>query len=242
MERSVYEKMASVQDEHWWFEGRRAVIKTILDKIHFSQEARILEIGAGTGSNLSLLSNYGEVVACEYDAESREVCKKSGWNVHPCELPHDLPGNIGKFDIICLFDVLEHVKEDNESIQSLKELLRPNGKIIIACPAYQWLYSDYDVALGHFKRYSESDLIDLASKNNLTIERSGYFNTFLFPLSLAGKLVESCGIKARSRGLKVPPKTINLSLKSIFKLESNFIKNRLFPFGTTVIIQARLND
>lgn len=239
MDRTVYETMSRVQNKHWWFLGRKRAFDALISELRLPKNSRILEIGAGTGANLLMLSKFGSVTACESDGDSRKFLEEAGWNVLPGFLPNGLPEFEYKFDLICLFDVLEHIEDDASSLLRIKDLLTPQGVLVIACPAYQWLYEDYDKSLGHFRRYTKTGLDKILKLNQFEIIESGYINTFLFPLVAFGRMLESLGFGARKNALAVPNKYINATLKFIFYAEANFIKLKLFPFGVTVISISR---
>ena len=239
MDRIVYETMSRVQNKHWWFLGRKRAFSALISKLKLPKNSRILEIGAGTGANLLMLSTFGNVTACESDGDSRKFLEEAGWNILPGLLPNGLPGFKYKFDLICLFDVLEHIEDDVSSLLRIKDLLTPDGVLVVACPAYQWLYEDYDKKLGHFRRYTKTSLDGILKLNQFEIIESGYINTFLFPLVAFGRMLESLGIGARKNALTVPNKCINSILKLIFYAEAKFIKLKLFPFGVTVISVSR---
>lgn len=239
MDRIVYETMSRVQNKHWWFLGRKRAFGALISKLKLPPNSRILEIGAGTGANLLMLSTFGVVSACESDGHSSKFLEEAGWNVLPGFLPNGLPEFEYKFDLICLFDVLEHIGDDVSSVSKIKDLLMPHGVLVVACPAYQWLYEDYDRKLGHFRRYTKTRLDKILKLNQFEIIESGYINTFLFPLVALGRIIEFLGFGARKNALKVPNKYINSILKFIFYAEAIFIKFKLFPFGVTVISIAR---
>src|SRR5689334_5430024 len=80
MDHSVYEKMFANEAAHWWFKGRRDVIKTVLDKIPFEKETnniKILDVGTCTGYNLELLNNYGNSLGIDTSEQAMEFCQKN---------------------------------------------------------------------------------------------------------------------------------------------------------------------
>ena len=139
MDRKNYDAEISLEKYHWWYVTRRSILKNICDNyIKNKKELSILEIGCGSGGNLSLLSRYGELYAMESDdfaiknANSKKICE-----VRKGMLPDNIP--YGKsFDIICLFDVLEHIQDDKLSLQTVNKYLNSDGKIIITVPAYMF--------------------------------------------------------------------------------------------------------
>jgi SAM-dependent methyltransferase len=102
------------------------IIKKILSSFFpVKQERRILEIGCGTGGNLGLLSTYGNVHAMELDDEAIAMAdKRSVCRVLKGSLPDDIPFE-GGFDLICMLDVLEHIDDDIEALESARKRLNP---------------------------------------------------------------------------------------------------------------------
>lgn len=236
MRHSDYEEMFMTQSVHWWFEGKRRVIDSIIrKKIIPPKNSRVLEIGSGTGANLAVLSQYGNVTAMELDDYAREAIrgnscasKVKGW------LPDGLTEINGQtFDLICMFDVLEHVENDGAALESIKPFLNPEGKIIITVPAYQWLFSVHDKNLGHYRRYTRRGLSALLSEHGFNVTYSGYMNTFLFPLMMIARLFNTTGTGIPGFGL-------NKIFTSIYSAESIFIPAVSFPFGGTVTAVCKL--
>lgn len=240
MQRDTYDAMARVQDRHWWFTGRRAVLTSVIRSLALPAGTKILEVGAGTGANLSMLREFGDVVGCEFDPPSQEYCVANGWDVRPGALPDGLAAVQGTYGLICLFDVLEHVERDADSLGALTRLLDPNGGVLlIACPANPWLYGEYDRLLGHFRRYTHKELRALVEAAGLNVVRSGFYNTILFPLVIAGRLVEKLRPPKRVDALSLPPWPVNTLLYWPMAVEGKIAGTALFPFGTSVLVAAR---
>ncbi len=240
MQRDTYDTMARVQDRHWWFTGRRAVLASVIRSLALPKGIRVLEVGAGTGANLAMLREFGEVVGCEFDPLSQQYCVANGWDVRPGALPNGLTAVVGTYGLVCLFDVLEHVERDAESLAALTRLLDPDGGVLlVACPANPWLYGAYDRLLGHFRRYTHSGLRTLVEANGLTVERSGFYNTILFPLVVAGRLFEKLRPPQRIGALSLPPWPMNAMLSWCLAIEGWIVRRALFPFGTSVLVAAR---
>ena len=117
MDRDIYIRMAAQEKYHWWFCGRRNILKTILLKYAPKLGTLdILEAGCGTGGNFQLLSEFGNIKAFELDAEACEIAMRSGQPVESGSLPNAIPFEGHKFDLIVLFDVLEHVEKVVEKL------------------------------------------------------------------------------------------------------------------------------
>lgn len=231
--------MAETEDEHWWFVGRRMIIEQQLSALGLPSGAAILEVGAGTGGNLKMLSRYGAVSAMEMHPFAREhATRRSGIEVAEGYLPGNVPFSGKKFDLICLFDVLEHVREDADSLIVLKELLSSRGKIIITVPAYPLLWSDHDVALHHFRRYTRRSLRKVIETSGLRVQKLSNFNTFLFPVATAARGVASLLGTSSSPGSKMPSPLVNKLLLSIFSAERHILARAGLPFGLSLVAVA----
>ena len=160
MENKIFERMLTLENNHWWFVARRKIIFSAINSLALPRKIRILEAGCGNGRNLSMLSHFGEVVAFEKNegAFERAKSKKIG-QIFKAELPYGLPKNIKKkFDLIVMLDVLEHIDDDRQSLITVKNLMKDKALILITVPAYQWLWSEHDVHHQHVRRYSKLTL------------------------------------------------------------------------------------
>jgi len=236
MDRVIYERMAATQEIHWWFAGRRLILANLLKSRRLSAKSSILEVGCGTGANIPMLRSFGSVAAVELDSFAREQVRV-GMNIEVASgsLPDELPYADRKFDVICLFDVLEHVERDQEALFVLHERLAPGGVLIITVPAYQWLYSSHDVQHHHYRRYTARQLRAMAKAAGLRPARVGYYNTVLFPLALIGRLAEKLLGQHRTDDSALPASWINRLLYRAFAIEARFIPRWFFPTGLSVI-------
>lgn len=236
MEKKVYKDMIEQEKNHWWFKARREIIEQELQKLNLPANAKILEIGCGVGGNLELLQKFGNVQAMELDDFSLDYIKKElNIDVKKGFLPNNFPYN-ESFDLICMFDVLEHIKEDMLSLDILKNYLSKNGKIILTIPAYQWLYSTHDKLLHHHRRYYKSELIRNIENLNYKVSRSSYFNTLLFPLVIVSRLLDIINPSNESLGYGTPHRFINTVFYKIFRMEKFILNKFSFKVGTSIFL------
>jgi SAM-dependent methyltransferase len=240
MDRNLRKTIQDHEETHWWFVSRRLILEKILTHfLPYTTEWRdILEIGCGSGGNLQMLQAHGNVSAVELDepsrrkANNREIClvQKGG-------LPDDIPFDT-QFDVICALDVLEHIDNDLLALQSINNHLKENGTLLVTVPAYNFLWSQHDDANQHYRRYTKTQLITIASNSSLQIKYSTYFNTLLFPILATYRIVEKL-VSARNTmsisRLSVP---LEYLLQSIFSSERFLLPSIAFPFGLSVLLVA----
>jgi SAM-dependent methyltransferase len=155
MEQSAYIQMKEKESLHWWFLARRLILSSIIRKLQLPNRAKILEVGCGTGGNLKMLSCFGDVYAFEMNAVARQYAEELNCaEISYGHCPDMIPFQNLRFDLICIFDVLEHVDKDLETLVMLKKLLTNSGSIVISVPSYKWLYGPHDEFLHHKRRYS----------------------------------------------------------------------------------------
>jgi SAM-dependent methyltransferase len=121
MERAAYELMASHEQVHWWFVGRRAVIDAVLARVPLGPDARILEAGCGSGGNLRLLQARGHVSAFEPFDPALDTARMRfpAVDIRPGELPDALPFDPKTFDLVAALVVVVHVDDDQAALAAL---------------------------------------------------------------------------------------------------------------------------
>ena len=236
MEFKIIQHMAEGQASHWWFQARAQIISRMIKKTFGIRKLNILEIGAGTGACIPILKQHGPVTVIEPDPICRRhLQQKFDIRAIPGSIPDSIPMHLGKFDLICMFDVLEHIDDDEEALKSLRTLLTPNGHIFVTVPAYQWLWSPLDTLSHHKRRYSAQKLRKLISRTELEISKLTYFNTTLFPVAAITRKLDQAFKKNSSTGYQPPHKYINWILKQIFLLEKYLLPVINLPFGLSLL-------
>jgi SAM-dependent methyltransferase len=239
MERVVYEQMAQLDQRHWWYRARREVLAALIRrKAQPKAGAKLLEIGCGTGHNLSMLSEFGEVEGLELDDEARAVAEQRlGRPVRNAPLP-ELEGVPEQYyDLIAALDVIEHIDDAEAAMDSIARRLKKGGKLVVTVPAHQWMWSAHDVVNHHKRRYSRRTLRDLIESSPLRLEAIGYFNSLLFPLAVAERLSSKLRGKDDAN-LSLPPKPLNTALERAFASERHLVGRLPLPPGLSLFAVA----
>jgi SAM-dependent methyltransferase len=231
MDRRVYDRMAEHDSTHWWYRARRDILADYITRYAgLPADARILEIGCGTGHNLPMLARFGEVDAIEIEPAARAVAaKRLGKPVGDAPLPA-LPG-------VPRGHVVEHIEDDVAALRAMAECLAPGGRILIAVPAHQWMWSAHDVVNHHHRRYSKATLLKAIEGAGLTARRMRWFNSLLFPVAAAARVMGRITGRDDSDD-SPPPKPLNAAFETIFRLERHLIGRVPMTPGVSIVTLA----
>ncbi len=246
MEQILYQRMAEHGDVHWWYSARREILARLIERrIALPADAKLLEIGCGTGPNLDMLHRFGDLDAVEIEEGARAFAsERLGRPVGAAPLPalNGVPEN--SYDFVALLDVLEHVEDDEAALRGIARRLRPHGKLLVTVPAYQWMWSGHDVANHHFRRYSEKTLRRVFAAADMRVDMLSYFNTLLFPLAaasrIAGKLKRADGEAESDDAL--PPAPLNAFFRTVFGWERHLVGRAKMPFGVSIVAIVSARD
>jgi SAM-dependent methyltransferase len=235
MERQVYDRMAELDQRHWWYRARRKVLASLIARVVRPQRgSRILEVGCGTGHNLAMLDMFGSVEAIEVDPAARSLAEQRlGRPVGSAPLPELAGVPDGAFDLIGSFDVIEHIEDDRAALTGIARCLKPGGKFVMTVPAHQWMWSAHDVVNHHHRRYSKSSLTTLFERSPLKLERIGYLNSLLFPVAVAARAAGK--LRGKDDGDDtLPPAPLNAALEAVFAQEARLIGRVPLPPGLSL--------
>ena len=127
----------------------------------------VLEVGAGIGANTTVLSDlrFDHWVCLEPDPQLGErIRRPDGRYESITGVTADLPSR-PMFDSILYIDVLEHIEQDAAELTRAASLLKPSGSLVVLSPAHNFLYTPFDRAIGHYRRYTRSSLRAVAPRN-----------------------------------------------------------------------------
>ena len=232
----------TIEDSIWWACGRRSIIRLYMDQAKTKNVENILEIGCGSGGDLELLSRYGRVWGLERSAILAARARRRGVAVavaesdlFDCEIDT-------RIDLFCLFDVLEHVKDDRGLIQRLSEKGHRDHLLLLSVPACQFLFGRHDELLHHYRRYSRARLEALLRAEGYDIVRSSYFMFLLFPLAVLSRVIEAArvriGFNRKDVNLGRVPAPVNWLFTKVLQLEARLGQYMNFPIGLWLVVLA----
>ncbi len=249
-----FQLLDDVEDRHFWFRARARVIGALVRRATagLADGYRVLEVGCGNGGVLRVLRREcptGRVYGMDlYQEGLVRAARRSG-----CPLVRgDVRASpfVTPFEAIGMFDVLEHLEDDVAILKHVRSLLTPGGALLLTVPAHPSLWSYFDTASRHCRRYTPASLAAALSAAGFRVEYRSQFMAALFPLVWAGR--RAAAWKARLSGggaadpkalssseLRVVP-GVNGALVRLLSIESAWIGlgGRL-PIGTSLAVIAR---
>jgi len=249
MQPEAQRQFAELEREHWWFRGRRRVYLELLRAALGSVRVpRALDLGGGAGGFSEALGDAAErVVRVDLDAEALRLAQER--RAGPCAVAdaRRLPFRARSFDLVALFDVLEHVPEEARALAEVRRVTRPGGLIVLSVPAYAWLYANNDRVAGHVRRYTRARLRRALEAGGLRVERVTHTNVALFPAIapavLLLKLAERLRLvprRSQHTNLSLPaPRWLSALLYRVFAAELWLSRRFDLPVGHSILALAR---
>lgn len=241
MQQGEYEKLYKFENFYWWHVGRREILKTFLQRFLEKKENKILEIGCGTGGNLKILSEFGNVFGLDNSKEALSFCGERGFTnliLNKADQTH-LPSE--SFDLVAALDVLEHVEDDEKTAREVWRVLKNGGLFLATVPAYAFLWSRHDELVRHRQRYSLPEFSKKLKTAGFDVIKISHIIFFIFPAILLFRIIEKIffGKNKKSTAYVMLPKFLNKFFIYLLKLESILLRYFNLPFGTSIIIIAK---
>jgi SAM-dependent methyltransferase len=242
MNADEYSNLGRVEREHWYYAGKRVLVRRWIERAGgMSRESRLLDCGAGTGLFAESMRAVCRVQALDDHAESLALLRT---RFAPEEIVEGsataIPLPAATVDCVTALDVLEHIPDDHGAVAEIGRVLRPGGTVVVTVPALMSLWSDWDVALHHQRRYSAPELRTLFGDSQWEILHLNFTNVVVFPavwLVRRWQRRRAAGTNARMEDV-VPPAWINRILQGIF-VQLGLVRGIRFPFGVSLILVAR---
>jgi SAM-dependent methyltransferase len=182
VDRSEFQTMLARDDRHWWYRGRRRIVRAVLDDLALPSAPRLLDAGSGSGRTLDELARYGSVAAVEAEPLGVEAARARGHSDVALAPVEAIPHPDASFDLVTCLDVIEHTPDDVRSLAELRRVTRPGGALLVTVPAYPRLWSRHDELNRHYRRYTRRTLRGAAERAGWRVERMTSFNAaYLLP-------------------------------------------------------------
>jgi ubiquinone/menaquinone biosynthesis C-methylase UbiE len=240
MNKAYYQEYFDLERTHWWFRARSRMLYMLIASLRGTKKKNILNVGAATGATSLMLEDFGTVTSLEYDKECCEfTSSKLGMEIINGSIT-ELPFPDNHFDIVCAFDVIEHVEDHELAAKELCRVCSPEGFIVATVPAYRFLWSHHDEVNQHMRRYTLNEFRKLFKGNKHVY--SGYFNFFLLPLIALLRMTDNIfkmkSIRRNSGSdfTIIKSKTLNSFFYHIMLAEKFFISKRIsLPAGVSIV-------
>lgn len=218
--------------DHFWYKARNDLIFKIFSQNKI-KDIKILELGCGVGSQMNVLYKFSSQVsgmdispAAVLEAQNRGLAVFQGDIEQMTEVGE-------KYDLICIFDVLEHLEKDSLALENIYKMLKDDGTLMFSVPVGRKLFSNHDIYMQHKRRYSHFEIKQKVSTAGFEFKDIFYWNSILFPFAAIKRILFKSA-KPRS-DFKNINKLINSILFQILKLENNLIIRKIrFPFGLSI--------
>jgi SAM-dependent methyltransferase len=248
MRADEFAKMRALEETHWWFQGRRELLRSLARKLDL-RDALILDAGCGTGFARKELGSMGTVIGLDAAEEAFAAdpgeprCIEGERRTGCLALIEKTPFHSDSFDLIVSLDVLEHLEDDLAALIELHRICKPGGYLLLTVPAYAWMWSTHDEALGHRRRYSAGRLSGVVRAAGFEVCKLSYLVSSVLPAAAGYRLLKrKAGKDTETSDLFPVPRPINWVLGALMKLESRLVWRISLPFGLTVALLARKTD
>jgi len=236
LEERHYIELFELEDSHWWFRGRRAVLWAMLHHAALPASPEILDAGCGTGRNLAEFGTLGVASGVDPSPEAIGFCRRRGLeNVFQAGL-EQLPFPDGRFDLMLATDVIEHIDDDRRALAELHRVARPGGQLLITVPAYTWLWSQHDDSHHHKRRYTMRRLRERVLVSGFRPVVASYFNFLLLaPIALVRATARRQARPDGRTDYDLAPKPVARLLDLPMRGEAKLIERGLrFPAGVSI--------
>jgi ubiquinone/menaquinone biosynthesis C-methylase UbiE len=238
-----YEKMYALENTYWWFQGRKRIILNLVRK-HvpgLNLKARVLDVGCGTGLILEALHSYCRPIGLDFSHKALLYCRDRKLNLLILGNVDILPVSAESCDVVLALDLLEHIEDDSALMRDFHRIIKPGGYLMLTVPAHQFLWSEHDEALSHYRRYSYLQLLAMIREAGFRPVKTSYAISFVFLPIVVFRLAQKIFKKRQEPKTHLIrlPGAANKILIWLLLIEGFLLKFINLPFGVSIICLAR---
>lgn len=257
MDAELFEQMARVEDRHWWFRGRRSILRRIVRALGLQEGARVIDAGCGTGANAASLPGEFRVLGVDPTPLAVERARRfQAPNLtFACGTLREVTeGAREQADLVLLLDVIEHVPDDRALVLDAVDALRRGGHLLVTVPADMRLWSRHDEVFGHYRRYEPEGLRSVYDAVPVEVRLLSHFNARLYPIIRAIRMFRPGGDAGgdtdplKGSDLAEYPGPVNAALERIFAGEAGRLvrvlegRARPYPRGASLMALVRKTE
>jgi SAM-dependent methyltransferase len=242
-----YRVMFDIEEGYWWYRGLRVLIGQLLHRYAApGGTSKILDAGCGTGKNLQMFLAQGDAWGVDIAPEAIQFTRLRGAPADRALVASllELPFPDQFFELAFSFDVICNIQNDIAAFAEIHRTLKRGGRMITQLPAYRFLWSAHDVAVGHKHRYTAHTLRRKIEQAGLRVEKLTYLNMALFPwialLRIARRAPTANG--HANSDLTALPRPVNAVLTQLFTAEMRLVARARLPYGLSLLAVARRVD
>ncbi len=236
MNRAEYATMYRVEEAHWWYRSLRGMLTEFMAA--FPNDARVLDVGCGTGANMQALD-----IACgiDFSPEAIRFCRERGLTSTAAASAIALPFADDSFDAAISCDVLCHrsIVDKSQMLAETARVMRPGAPLVLNLPAYNWLKSSHDEHVGTNRRFHRGEMPDLLRSAGLEPIRMTYWNTVMFPVAAAVRMWRKMRPPQESDLAAGSGEMLSGMLSAIVDVERTLTRFGSLPFGLSLMVLAR---
>lgn len=230
--------MFRLDSSHWWHQAKYFFVENLTPDLTKKSQRFAVDLGCGTGGFLKKIGpTRPNSLGLDSSKTSLALCAKRNLKVTKANLENKLPLKSDSVTEVFCLDTLEHLRNDRHLLHETYRILKKNGNLTISVPAHPWLFSYWDKHLGHYRRYSKTDLEVLVKSADFKITFVSHFFLLTLPFLILFRILNH-SLKLAKSDFVILPKFLNDTLFSLCKLELKIAKLIPLPFGSTIILTA----
>jgi putative flippase GtrA/SAM-dependent methyltransferase len=235
-----FQAMVDSEEHHWWYRGRRSIVRSEVERLTRNGRPKLLDAGCGSGRMLNELEDEASVFGLDANREAVALASARGHDVKLSKV-EDIPYGAGTFDVVTCLDVLEHTPDDVRSLTELRRVTRVGGHLVVTVPAYAFLWSTHDEVNQHYRRYGRSALRAAARTAGWEVVRDTYFNFLLLAPAALLRLARRVLARGSKRSdLTLSPRWLDAVLALPLRLEADLLRRGArLPAGLSLLAILR---